>query len=105
YRNVTGVQTCALPISAFIGGLGAIMTLFVFWRKRQPHIQKLVETDKTDYDFSYKEMYGEIIRYGIPFIIVGISIPVMIFIDQLTHNNGLAMAGVPEQYQDRKSVV
>src|SRR5690625_131180 len=86
--------------AAFIGGLGAIMTLFVFWRKRQPHIQKLVETDKTDYDFSYKEMYGEIIRYGIPFIIVGISIPVMIFIDQLTHNNGLAMAGVPEQYHD-----
>lgn len=86
--------------AAFIGGLGAIMTLFVFWRKRQPHIQKLVEMDKTDYDFSYKEMYGEIIRYGIPFIIVGISIPVMIFIDQLTHNNGLAMAGVPEQYHD-----
>ena len=86
--------------AAFIGGLGAIMTLFVFWRKRQPHIQRLVETDKTDYDFSYKEMYGEIIRYGIPFIIVGISIPVMIFIDQLTHNNGLAMAGVPEQYHD-----
>lgn len=86
--------------SAFIGGLGAIVTLFIFWRKRQPHIQKQVETDKTDYDFSYKEMYGEIIRYGIPFIIVGISIPVMIFIDQLTHNNGLALAGVPEQYHD-----
>ncbi len=86
--------------AAFIGGIGAIVTLFIFWRKRQPHIQKQVEADNTDYDFSYKEMYGEIIRYGIPFIIVGISIPVMIFIDQLTHNNGLAMAGVPEQYHD-----
>lgn len=86
--------------AAFIGGLGAIITLLVFWKKRQPHIQKLVETDKTSYDFSYREMYGEIIRYGIPFIIVGISIPVMIFIDQLTHNNGLAMAGVPEVYHD-----
>lgn len=86
--------------AAFIGGIGAIVTLFVFWRKRQPHIQKLVKADNTDYDFSYKEMYGEIVRYGIPFIIVGISIPVMIFIDQLTHNNGLALAGVPEQYHD-----
>lgn len=86
--------------AAFIGGLGAIVTLLVFWRKRQPHIQKLVDTDDTDYDFSYKEMYGEIIRYGIPFIIVGISIPVMIFIDQLTHNNGLALAGVPAEYHD-----
>lgn len=86
--------------AAFIGGLGAIVTLLVFWRKRQPHIQKLVDTDDTGYDFSYKEMYGEIIRYGIPFIIVGISIPVMIFIDQLTHNNGLALAGVPAEYHD-----
>lgn len=87
--------------AAFIGGLGAIITLLVFWRKRQPHIQKMVESDDTGYDFSYREMYGEIIRYGIPFIIVGISIPVLIFIDQLTHNNGLALAGVPAEYHDK----
>ncbi|MCD2137245.1 putative polysaccharide biosynthesis protein [Salinicoccus halitifaciens] len=86
--------------AAFIGGLGAIATLLYFWRKRRPHIQKLVDSDETGYDFSYKEMYGEIIRYGIPFIIVGISIPVIIFIDQLTHNNGLALAGVPARYHD-----
>ncbi len=86
--------------AAFVGGLGAIVTLLIFWRKRQPHIQKMVDADDTGYDFSYREMYGEIIRYGIPFIIVGISIPVLIFIDQLTHNNGLALAGVPAEYHD-----
>src|SRR5699024_12487753 len=31
---------------------------------------------------------------------VGISIPLTMFIDQLTHNNGLAMGGVPEEYHD-----
>lgn len=86
--------------AAFIGGLGSLATLWYFWRKRKPHIQKMVETDTTDYDFSYKEMYSEIVRYGIPFIIVGISIPLTMFIDQLTHNNGLAMGGVPETYHD-----
>lgn len=64
------------------------------------HIDRMVATDDTDYDFSYREMYSEIIRYGIPFIIVGISIPLTMFIDQLTHNNGLALGGVPEQYHD-----
>lgn len=86
--------------AAFIGGVGALATLWVFWRKRKPHIQKMVETDDTDYNFSYKEMYSEIIRYGIPFIIVGVSIPLTMFIDQLTHNNGLALGGIPEQYHD-----
>ncbi|MFD2828967.1 putative polysaccharide biosynthesis protein [Corticicoccus populi] len=86
--------------AAFVGGVGALATLFVFWRKRKPHIQKMVETDETDYDFSYKEMYSEIIRYGIPFIIVGVAIPLTMFIDQLTHNNGLALGGIPEQYHD-----
>ena len=38
--------------AAFIGGIGAIVTLFIFWRKRQPHIQKQVEADNTDYDLS-----------------------------------------------------
>ncbi|AKG74317.1 putative polysaccharide biosynthesis protein [Salinicoccus halodurans] len=86
--------------AAFIGGLGSLATLWYFWRKRKHHIQKMVETDKTDYDFSYREMYSEIVRYGIPFIIVGISIPLTMFIDQLTHNNGLAMGGVPASYHD-----
>ncbi|WP_411842064.1 oligosaccharide flippase family protein [Salinicoccus sp. HZC-1] len=86
--------------AAFIGGLGSMATLWYFWRKRKPHIQKMIDTDTTDYDFSYKEMYSEIVRYGIPFIIVGISIPLTMFIDQLTHNNGLAMGGVPESYHD-----
>ncbi|KKK35818.1 polysaccharide biosynthesis protein [Salinicoccus sediminis] len=86
--------------AAFIGGLGSLATLWYFWRKRKPHIQKMVDSDTTDYDFSYREMYSEIIRYGVPFIIVGISIPLTMFIDQLTHNNGLAMGGVPEEYHD-----
>lgn len=86
--------------AAFVGVLAAMGTLWYFWRKRKVHIDRMVATDDTDYDFSYREMYSEIIRYGIPFIIVGISIPLTMFIDQLTHNNGLALGGVPEQYHD-----
>src|SRR5699024_9233989 len=54
--------------AAFIGGLSSLATLWYFWRKRKPHIQRMVDADTTDYDFSYREMYSEIVRYGIPFI-------------------------------------
>ncbi|GAB3061519.1 oligosaccharide flippase family protein [Salinicoccus sesuvii] len=86
--------------AAFVGVLGSMLTLSYFWRKRKKHIDEMIATDDTDYDFSYREMYAEIIRYGIPFIIVSISIPLTLFIDQLTHNNGLALGGVPEEYHD-----
>lgn len=102
--NVWGgsVQTAneVAVFAAFIGVLGSMLTLSYFWRKRKKHINEMIASDNTGYDFSYREMYSEIIRYGIPFIIVSISIPLTLFIDQLTHNNGLALAGVPEEYHD-----
>ncbi|MFC3418446.1 oligosaccharide flippase family protein [Salinicoccus hispanicus] len=102
--NVWGgtVQTAneVAVFAAFVGVLGSMVTLLYFWRKRKKHIDEMIASDNTDYDFSYREMYSEIIRYGIPFIIVSISIPLTLFIDQLTHNNGLALGGVPEEYHD-----
>ncbi|TVT29761.1 polysaccharide biosynthesis protein [Salinicoccus cyprini] len=102
--NVWGgtVQTAneIAVFAAFVGVLGSMATLLYFWRKRKNHIDEMIASDNTEYDFSYREMYSEIIRYGIPFIIVSISIPLTLFIDQLTHNNGLALVGVPEEYHD-----
>ncbi|MCG1009389.1 polysaccharide biosynthesis protein [Salinicoccus sp. ID82-1] len=102
--NVWGgtVQTAneIAVFAAFVGVLGSMATLLYFWRKRKNHIDEMIASDNTEYDFSYREMYSEIIRYGIPFIIVSISIPLTLFIDQLTHNNGLALGGVPEEYHD-----
>lgn len=86
--------------AAFIGALGATVTLAIFWRKRKPFMVEQVKLDKSGIDLSYGEMYKEIIRYGLPFIIVSVSIPVVLFIDQMTHNNALSLAGVPGSVQD-----
>lgn len=86
--------------AAFIGAVGATVTLAVFWRKRKPFMAEQRKQDTSDIDLSYGEMYKEIIRYGLPFIIVSVSIPVVLFIDQMTHNNALTLAGVPGSVQD-----
>lgn len=86
--------------AAFVGAIGATVTLAIFWRKRKPMMQQQIGTDHSGISLSYGEMYKEIIRYGLPFIIVSVSIPVLLFIDQMTHNNGLSLAGVPGTLQD-----
>lgn len=86
--------------AAFVGALGATVTLAIFWRKRKPFMEEQRLQDTSGINLSYGEMYKEIIRYGLPFIIVSVSIPVVMFIDQLTHNNGLSLAGVPGNVQD-----
>lgn len=86
--------------AAFVGAIGATITLAIFWRKRKPMMQQQIGTDHSGISLSYGEMYKEIIRYGLPFIIVSVSIPVLLFIDQMTHNNGLSLAGVPGTLQD-----
>lgn len=86
--------------AAFIGAVGATVTLAVFWRKRKPFMAEQRKQDTSGIDLSYGEMYKEIIRYGLPFIIVSVSIPVVLFIDQMTHNTALTLAGVPGSVQD-----
>ena len=86
--------------AAFVGAIGATVTLAVFWRKRKPMMAEQLAQDKSGINLSYKDMYKEIIRYGLPFIIVSVSIPVVLFIDQMTHNNALSLAGVPGSLQD-----
>lgn len=86
--------------AAFVGAIGATVTLAIFWRKRKPFLTEQRKQDRSGISLSYGEMYKEIIRYGLPFIIVSMSIPVVLFIDQMTHNNALSLAGVPGSLQD-----
>lgn len=91
-----GVATFAAAIGAIVG----IFTLWYYWRKRKPHIDKMVASDTTGLDVPYSKMYKEIISYSIPFVIVSLNFPLFNIVDQLTHNNALGMAGVPQQLHD-----
>lgn len=58
---------------AAIGAIAGLLTLWWYWIKRRPHIQKMVESDTTGIDVSYGKMYKEIISYSIPFVIVSLN--------------------------------
>lgn len=91
-----GVATFA----AAIGAIAGILTLWYYWRKRKPFIDEMTASDHTGIDVPYTQMYKEIISYSIPFVIVSLNFPLFNIVDQLTHNNALDIAGVPQQLHD-----
>lgn len=91
-----GVATFAAAVGAITG----IFTLWYYWRKRKPYIDKMVASDTTGMDVPYTKMYKEIISYSIPFVIVSLNFPLFNIVDMLTHNNALAIAGVAQNLRD-----
>ncbi|GEQ05447.1 putative polysaccharide biosynthesis protein [Staphylococcus gallinarum] len=86
--------------AAAVGAIAGIFTLWYYWRKRKPHISKMVASDTTGINVSYGRMYKEIISYSIPFVIVSLNFPLFNLVDQFTHNAALGVAGVPNQLHD-----
>ncbi|MFB4163090.1 oligosaccharide flippase family protein [Alteribacillus sp. JSM 102045] len=78
---------------AFIGGLGALVVLLFYWKKRKSFIQKEVEQSTADYDIPLSSMYKELISYALPLSFVGLAIPLFQMVDLFTFNNALMATG------------
>lgn len=80
--------------AAFIGAVFGLAVLYWYFFKRKKQLDKLLEQDKGQADVSLFSMYSEIVVYAIPFIFVGVAIPLYQLIDQLTFAKAMSMIGV-----------
>ncbi|WP_338750772.1 polysaccharide biosynthesis protein [Bacillus sp. FJAT-52991] len=87
--TAVGVATFA----AFVGAAFGLLVLFWYWVKRKKHMDELLEQDKGEVQVSLVEIYREIIIYAIPFVFVGIAIPLYQLIDTVTFNRAMAEIG------------
>lgn len=80
--------------AAFIGGLASLAILLIYWKKRKPKLDRLLEKDRGTEHVSLPSMYKEIIMSSIPFMLVGIANPLFQSIDQFTFNRAMEKAGL-----------
>ncbi|WP_046176650.1 putative polysaccharide biosynthesis protein [Domibacillus indicus] len=80
--------------AAFIGALFGLIVLYWYFFKRKKQLDKLLGQDKGQADVSLFGMYSEIVVYAIPFIFVGIAIPLYQAIDQLTFMKAMSEIGL-----------
>ncbi|WP_042345224.1 putative polysaccharide biosynthesis protein [Bacillus massiliigorillae] len=80
--------------AAFVGAVGGLVVLLMHWKKVKPQLKKKGITDQRATSISLKDMYKEIILYSIPFVFVGIAMPLFQFVDTLTFNSAMASIGL-----------
>ncbi|KIL75703.1 polysaccharide biosynthesis protein [Bacillus badius] len=87
--HAIGVATFA----AFVGAVFGLLVLFWYWKKRKHHLNELLEKDESSADVKLFDIYSEIVVYAIPFIFVGIAIPLYQLVDTVTFNRAMAEIG------------
>ncbi|RFU68713.1 polysaccharide biosynthesis protein [Peribacillus saganii] len=82
--------------AAFAGAIGGLAILLVYWKRRKPYLDDLIKKDKGTVNVSLTEIYKEILLYSIPFIFVGIAMPLFQLVDSFTFNRAMASIGQAE---------
>ncbi|HET7616247.1 MAG TPA: polysaccharide biosynthesis protein, partial [Bacillales bacterium] len=85
----------------FIGALGGFTVLIRFWLKRKPLLNRQLAQSSVQSKLPLKSIYKELITFAIPFVAVGLAIPLYRLIDQFTINQILMDHGVQQIQAER----
>ncbi|PGS56344.1 polysaccharide biosynthesis protein [Bacillus sp. AFS041924] len=94
-----GTITQAVGLSTFaatIGAVGGILNLLWYWRKRKAHLDELIPKSKGLIHPTKLEMFKELFSYSIPYVFVGLAIPLYQLVDQFTYNRAMESIGLKD---------
>ena len=80
--------------AAFIGALASLFVLGLYWRKYSPEMNHLLENSPPAGELPISSIYKEIVRYILPFVLVGVINPLYQFVDMITFNGTMASIGL-----------
>ncbi|MDQ0224536.1 putative polysaccharide biosynthesis protein [Metabacillus niabensis] len=79
--------------AAFVGAIGGLLILFVYWVKRKHTLLAMQENRVTSRNIPLGKMFREVFTYAGPFVFVGLAIPIYNYIDTNTFNRAMIDAG------------
>ncbi|OIK14120.1 polysaccharide biosynthesis protein [Bacillus sp. MUM 13] len=95
-KVMDGSLVTAISIATFAataGAVGSLAVLLWYWKKRKDDIADLLVKDKGAVQISLPQIYKEILISSIPFVFVGIAMPLFQWVDTLTFNRAMANIG------------
>lgn len=78
---------------AFVGALGGLVVLWIYWQKRKHTLEAMRENKIPATTISMKKLYKELFSYALPFVFVGLAIPLSQAIDNFSMINAMQAAG------------
>jgi O-antigen/teichoic acid export membrane protein len=98
-KVLDGELVTAISIATFaaaVGAIGGLLNLLWYWKKQKPHLDSLLQKDKGTIQISLPQIYKEVFVSSIPFIFVGIAMPLFQAVDNLTFNRAMMSIGLGE---------
>jgi polysaccharide transporter, PST family len=97
YNGTVATAVGFATFAAFVGALGGLGVLLWYWKKRKPHLDKLLEESVEPANITTGQMFKELFTYAGPFVFVGLAIPLFQYVDQYTFNKAMIAAGEKEK--------
>ena len=91
--------------AAFVGAAAGLGILIWYWFSRKKHLDELLEKDTTGIDIPVSTMFKELLSYALPFVFVGMAIPLYTQIDNQTFNYAMRSIGLGQKANEVLSVL
>ncbi|MBO9128125.1 polysaccharide biosynthesis protein [Bacillus sp. 165] len=93
YNGGISLAVGVATFGAFVGALAGIFVLIFFYIKRRRHLKQKEKMSIPKTNVSFFSLYKELFTYSIPFVIVGLCIPLYQTVDTFTLNKLLMNIG------------
>ena len=105
YRGSTALAVGVATFGAFVGAVAGLGILITYYLKRRRHLKKKEIMSVPQTTKSFFALYKELFAYSIPFIVVGLAIPLYQTIDTFTINKLLMQVGYLQREAEKINAV
>ncbi|MGG2092474.1 polysaccharide biosynthesis protein [Bacillus sp. S13(2024)] len=105
YKGSTALAVGVATFGAFVGAVAGLGILIGYYIKRRRHLKKKESMSVPQTTKSSFTLYKELFAYSIPFVVVGLAIPLYQTIDTFTINKLLMQMGYLQREAEKMNAV
>ncbi|HDX9588528.1 putative polysaccharide biosynthesis protein [Bacillus sp. WLY-B-L8] len=105
YKGATALAVGVATFGAFVGAVAGLGILIAYYLKRRRHLKKKENMSVPQTTKSFFALYKELFTYSIPFVVVGLAIPLYQTIDTFTINKLLMQMGYLQREAEKINAV
>ncbi|ENQ3107690.1 Membrane protein involved in the export of O-antigen and teichoic acid [Bacillus sp. 491mf] len=104
-KGSTAVAVGVATFGAFVGAVAGLGILITYYLKRRRHLKKKENMSVPQTTKSFFALYKELFAYSIPFVVIGLAIPLYQTIDTFTINKLLMQMGYLQREAEKINAV
>ncbi|PGZ97552.1 transporter [Bacillus pseudomycoides] len=105
YKGSTSLAVGVATFGAFVGAVAGLGILIGYYIKRRRHLKKKESISVPQTTKSFFTLYKELFTYSIPFVVVGLAIPLYQTIDTFTINKLLMQMGYLQREAEKMNAI